>query len=245
MKRKLFRGLTTIIALLGTVSLASGQSMFDNFDTYTVGSIAGQGGWQGWTGNAAVAGTVSTLQASSGAQSLQLVAGNDTVRPFSGVTSGLWTLSLQQYVPSASSGVSWVITMNSYPSSLNWSAQVQADISQGLVGVFDGAGVQAGSTLSLIKDQWVDIRFDINLGANSVSTFYNNTLLGTHAWQSGGLNQLQALDLYPDEGAGTAQVGSIFYDNVQLQPTVVPEPATVSLLLLGGLAILFRARKRA
>jgi hypothetical protein len=241
MNLRTFKRLITTIALLGSLAAASGQSMSDTFDTYTLGTVGGQGGWEGWTG-APVAGTVSTLQAFSGTQSLQVVAGNDTVRPFSGVTSGQWTLSLQQYIPSASSGVSWLITMNSYPSSLNWSAQIQADLTQGLVGVFDGAGAQAGSTLSLLKDQWVNIRFEINLSANSVSSFYNNTLLGTHAWQSGGFNQLQALDIYPDEGAGSAQIGSVFYDNVQL--TQVPEPGTASLLALGGLAVLYRFRKR-
>ena len=232
----------SIVVLLGSLAAASSQSMFDNFDSYTIGTVGGQGGWQGWTG-LPTAGNVSTLQASSGTQSLQVVAGNDTVRPFSGVTSGQWTLSLQQYVPSTASGSTWVITMNSYPSSLNWSAQLLTDISQGLVGVFDGGGTQAGSTLALLKDQWVDIRFEIDLTANSVSSFYNNTLLGTSAWQSGGLNQLQALDIYPDESSGTAQVGSVFYDNVQLSQ--VPEPGTASLLALGGLAALYRFRKRA
>lgn len=243
MKRKSIRGLITAAAFFGAVSLANAQGFIDNFDSYTLGSIHGQGGWEGWTGIAGAAGTVSTLQASSGTQSLQLVAGNDTVRPFSGVTSGLWTLSMQQYVPGASSGSSWIITMNSYPTSLNWSAQILADFSAGVIGVFDGAGTQQGSTLSLIKDQWVDIRLEINLDANSVSSYYNNSLIGTHTWQSGGLNQLQALDLYPDEGATTAQVGSVFYDNVQL--TLVPEPSTIGLLLLGGLAVLYRVRKRA
>jgi len=241
MKRKSLRGWITI-ALLGAVGFANGQSMLDNFDSYTPGSISGQGGWEGWDGTSSLAGTVSTLQASSGAQSLQVVAGNDTVRPFSGVASGLWTLSLQQYVPSASSGASWIILMNGYPATgnENWSVNLFTDISGN---VMESADV-GGATLPLLKDQWVNIRFDIDLGANSVSSYYNNSLLATHAWQSGGLNQLQALDLYPDEdaGAGTAQVGSVFYDNVQLTP--VPEPATVSLLLLGGLAVLFRSCRR-
>jgi hypothetical protein len=241
MKRKSLGEVITTIALFGAVSLASAQSMFDNFDSYTLGSISGQGGWEGWTSIPSVAGTVSTLQAFSGTQSLQVVAGNDTVRPFSGVTAGQWTLSLQQYVPSASSGGSWVILMNSYPSSLNWSVNVFTDITGNVI----ESDEVPGATLPLLKDQWVNIRFDIDLDANSVTSYYNNALLATHPWQSGGLNQLQALDLYPDEdtGGGTAQVGSVFYDNVQL--TLVPEPSTIGLLLLSGLAVLFHVRKQA
>jgi hypothetical protein len=215
--------------------------MFDTFDTWGIGSIAGQGGWQGWNGNAAVAGTVTSARAYSGGQSLQLVQGNDTVRPFTGVTSGQWSLSLRQYIPSTSGGSTWTILMNQYPSNPNWSAQLLVDISQGLLGVFDGAGTQQGATLSVIKDQWVELRFDMNLSANSVSSYYNNTLIGSFPWQIGGINQFQALDLYPDEGATTGQTGAVYYDDVRL--TLIPEPTTGAFLLLGGLAMLFRTRR--
>lgn len=229
-------------ALILASALPASADWSDNFDSYPTGSVAGRGNWQGWTGNAAVAGTVSTAFASSGPNSLQLVAGNDTVQPFTGINSGSWTLSFQQYLPSASSGTTWTIMMNQYPNNLNWSLQVLADMTAGLIGVFDGAGTQQGVTLPLVRDQWVNMRFDINLGANSVTSYYNNTLIGSMAWQSGGINQLQALDLYPDEGTGTAQVGAVYYDNFQL--TAVPEPSTMGLLLLGGLAVGFvRSRK--
>lgn len=213
--------------------------MLDNFDSYTPGSIHGQGGWEGWTGIGSVAGTVTTAQAFSGSQSLQVVAGNDTVRPFTGVAGGLWTLNLMQYVPSTSSGTSWVILMNSYPANLNWSLQMYADITAGQVRSYE----DEGASVALVTDQWVPIRFDINLTDNSVASYYNDTLLTTHAWQSGGINQLQALDLYPDEGTGSAQVGPVFYDNLHL--VAVPEPTSLSLLLLGGLAWLMRSRKQA
>lgn len=238
MKLKSLGGIIIGTALLISAPLALAQSMFDNFDSYSPGSIAGQGVWEGWEGNASVAGTVTTLQASSGTQSLQVVAGNDTVRPYSGVVGGLWTLTLQQYVPSTSSGGSWVILMNSYPANLNWSVQLYTDIS----GNFMRSADVPSASVALVTDQWVDVRFEINLDANSVTSYYNNTLLATHAWQSGGLNELRALDLYPDEdaGGGTIQVGPVFYDNLGL--TAVPEPSTLGLLLLGGLAVLLRRR---
>lgn len=239
MKSTSLTGLGASLALVAAVSSAGAQGMFDNFDSYTLGSIHGQGGWEGWTGIGSVAGTVTAAQAFSGSQSLQVVAGNDTVRPFTGVASGLWTLSLQQYVPSTSSGTSWLILMNSYPANLNWSAQMYADITAGQMRSYE----DEGASVALVTDQWVPIRFDINLTDNSVSSYYNDTLLATHAWQSGGINELQALDLYPDEGAGSAQVGPVFYDNLQL--SVVPEPTSLCLLLLGGLAFLIRGRKQA
>lgn len=228
---------------LAAVIPATAADWSDNFDSYTTGSISGKGGWEGWAGTPAVAGTVSTANSFSAPNSLRLVAGNDTVRPFTGITSGLWTFSLKQYLPSTSSGSTWTIFLNQYPNNLNWSVQVLSDLSAGLIGVFDSNGNQQGATLNLVKDQWVDMRFEINLNANSVSSFYNNTLIGTMPWQTGGINQLQALDLYPDEGAATAQVGPVYYDNLSL--TAVPEPSSLALLLIGGLAVFARSRRSA
>jgi len=214
----------------------------DNFDSYTLGSINGQGGWEGWTGNAAAAGTVTAAQASSLPNSLRVVVGNDTVQPFTGYVGGLWTLSLQQYIPSSSSGATWTILMNQYPNNLNWSAEVYANLTEGWIGVLDGDGNQYGSTPPLVKDQWVDMRFDINLDGD-VSAYYNNTLIGTFPWQvsGGSINQLQALDLYPDEGANTAQVGAVYYDNLSLQ--AVPEPTTIALAGLGFAALMIFRRR--
>ena len=246
MKLKHLRVQTSCAALtlfLAAAIPAKAADWSDNFDSYTTGSISGKGGWEGWAGTPAVAGTVSTANSFSAPNSLRLVAGNDTVRPFTGVTSGLWTFSLKQYLPSTSSGSTWTILLNQYPNNLNWSVQVLSDLSAGFIGVFDSNGDQQGATLNLIKDQWVDMRFEINLNANSVTSYYNNTLIGTMPWQSDGINQLQALDLYPDESAGTAQVGPIYYDNLSL--TAVPEPSSLSLLLIGGLAVFVRSRKSA
>ena len=210
----------------------------DGFESYAAGSnIAGQGGWEGWTGNVAAGGTISTAQAASGTQSLQIVRGNDTVQRFSGINSGVWELTLQQYVPSSANGVTWVILMNSYPSSLDWSANVAASRLNNRV-----VSGETGAFLPLVVDQWAEYKFTINLTAGSLTTFYNGQFLDTHPWRDAtGLDQLQALDLYADENTadGTAQVGSVYYDNVSL---VVPEPTSFALLALGGLALALRRK---
>lgn len=236
MNAKSLAGFAVGAALLVTHLPASGQ-LYDNFDSYTPGSIHGQGGWEGWTGIASVAGWVTTDQSSSPPNSLEIIRGDDTVKTFSGVTSGFWSLSIQQYIPSSSSGGTYVILMNQYPANLNWSEQIYCDLTGGTI----GSDMVPGSSVPLIKDEWITLRFDINLDTSSVSSFYNNTLVATHAWHSGsGLNQLAALDLYADEDSVTGQVGAVYYDNLIL----IPEPSTVSLLLLGGVALLLRPRRR-
>ncbi|HNQ88669.1 MAG TPA: PEP-CTERM sorting domain-containing protein [Verrucomicrobiota bacterium] len=240
MNRKTLVGMVAV-ALVGATS-AFGQYVTYDFDSYTLGSINGQGGWEGWTGNAAVAGTVTAEQAFSGTQSQKVVKGNDSVHPFTQVNSGQWTLSMQQYIPSTASGQIYTILLNSYPNNLNWSVQTLADASANLIGQFDGSGGsgQHGSSLALVKDQWVELRYEIDFAANSVSAFYNGSLMGTHSWQYNGINELQAIDLYPDEGAETGLVGAVYYDDIKLQQ--IPEPGTLALLGLGGLALALRRR---
>lgn len=239
MNRKALAGLAGIL-LFGLAPCALAQTMLDNFDSYTLGSIEGQGGWESWVGYSGICGDVTIEQAFSGAQSLKVEAGDDTVRPFTGVNSGQWTLSLRQYIPSTSGGQNYTILMNSYPNNLNWSAQVLADMNQGLVGVFDASYVQQGSSVALVRDTWVDMRFEIDLEANSVSAFYNQALMASFAWQTGGIDELQALDLYPDQSI--AQVGAVYYDDLRLEQ--VPEPGIGSLLVAVAAAFFFRRRRR-
>ena len=235
MKTTLQISLATVAAL---TFAANAGAWSDGFEAYAVGSnINGQGGWEGWTGIAAVGGTISAAQAASGTQSLQIVRGNDTVQRFSGVSSGYWELTLKQYIPSTSSGDTWVILMNSYPANLDWTANVNASRTSNLV----TSGETAGASLPLQLDKWVEYKFAINLDALTLTTYYDGQLLDTHPWRDAtGLNQLQALDLYADEdtAGGTAQVGPVYYDDVML----VPEPTSLSLLVLGGLALAFRRK---
>jgi hypothetical protein len=233
MNRGTWRGVLGAATLLATVISAGAQAMSDGFESYPLGSIQGQGGWAAWTGApVSYAGTVTNTFAASGAQSLQIVQGNDTVQTFSGVASGLWSLSLQQYVPASAGGTTWVILLNDYATAQDWAGQMTMNITAGTVGLAE----EAAASLPLRKDAWVDIRFDIDPVARSFAAYYDNTLLATHVWD--GVAELRALDLYADEGAGTAQVGPVYYDNVAL----VPEPATLSLLVLGVLGFALRRR---
>ena len=96
------------------------------------------------------------------------------------------------------------------------------------------------TSVAMIKDAWVEYRFDIDTSANTVSEYYNNQLVSTHQWRDladpDGRNALGALDLFAN-GAGP-----VYYDDLSVQ--VVPEPSTIALVILGGLA-LAAVRRRA
>ncbi len=225
-------------AFCGVLFSATAANFSENFDSYVAGSnLHGQGVWQGWDNTPGAGALVSSALSSSAPNSVNITGGSDLVGQFSGISGGLWSLSIQQYVPANFTGESYLILLNKYranggASDYNWSVQINNQAASGRIISDSGGGV----SLPLVRDSWNTFRFEIDFGASTVSEFYNGTLLSTHAWHDGsGAAALAAIDLYAN-GASP-----VYYDNLTI--TQVPEPASLSLLVLGGLAFVFR-RKR-
>lgn len=228
------RVIVLFCAMVGVSSLASADLFSDNFDSYAAGSqMAGQGGWKGWDNVAAAGAPVSNALAFSGANSVEVIASSDLVHEFA-FSGGNLELSAMQYIPGNATGSTFFILMNRYndggPNA--WAAQLNCDMNAGLI-ISDNGG---GATLQMVRDQWVQLKFVIDLANNSVSEFYNGSLLSTHGWYDANDGNaraaLQAIDLF---GNGAS---SVYYDDL----SIVPEPATLSLLGLGALALIRKRR---
>ena len=224
-----------LTALCSLPLVAGGATFSDNFDGYAAGSqMHGQGGWKGWDNNVAFGAFVNNDFFSSTPNSVTIEGASDLVHEFTGATSGQWTFSCDQFVPSTSAGDSYIILLNAYVDGgpNNWSMDVHMNMGTNQV-ISDEAG--AGGPLTLIKDQWVPFRVDINLDTNTMSAYYNNQLLTTHIWATGANSAMAiaALDLYANNA------GPVMYDNISL----VPEPS-MSVLMLAGAVALGTARRR-
>jgi hypothetical protein len=240
-----------VVALFGFATVASAQ-WADNFDSYPGNvNINGMGGWSGWDNSAAQAPITSTAFALSGPNSI-LVSGNatgssysDNVHQYAGYTSGLWRYTANVFVPTAATGDAYFILLNKYtPVSgpNDWSVELQLNATTGLfiddfTGNVNPPSVRAGGPAALIRNRWVPIQVDMNLTANSVSIYYDNTLLSSGTWNTdtGSILNLAAVDLFSNASSG------VYFDNLSLAQ--VPEPATASLLGLGVLCFLWRRRK--
>ncbi|MCA9869645.1 MAG: hypothetical protein KC487_04600, partial [Anaerolineae bacterium] len=185
----------------------------DNFDSYATGSqLIGQGGWEGWDGSAAAGAMTSNAQAHSAPNSADILGATDLVHQYSGYTSGQWVYTAWQYVPTSFIGQSYFILLNTYNSGgpYNWSTEVVFDGGSDLV---SNDGI-SGGVLPLVRGQWVEIRVEIDLDANTQSFYYDNQLLFSGTWteeqSGGGAVNIGAVDLFANGAT------SVFYDDMSL-----------------------------
>ncbi|MFI4915913.1 MAG: GC-type dockerin domain-anchored protein [Phycisphaerales bacterium JB060] len=202
------RSMLSVVLACGVAApvLAQTTLIDDGFEDYTVGSaVAGQGGWDLWPGGADA--FVSDAEAASGSNSFLADQFEVDViyrmRDGSGTpiaTSGQWTFSCQTFMSSSAVGDFYVLLLNQFndadPTMSNWSMQVRlGTIDQLVESQFDGA------TLPLILDEWVELRAEIDLDADSFDIYYNDEILAedlvwTENVSGGGLTQIDVLDLY-------------------------------------------------
>ncbi len=185
----------------------------DNFDSYATGSqIHSQGGWKGWDNSPAGGAFTSSTHSRSAPNSAAILGASDLVHEYSGYSSGFWTYTTWQYVPSSMTGQSYFILLNTYADGgpYNWSTQVLFDATSDLV---VNTGLTAGS-LPLVTDQWVELRVEIDLVNDEQDFYYNNTLLYSASWTDevtgAGASNIAAVDLF----ANGASV--VYYDDMSL-----------------------------
>jgi len=215
------------------VSLPATAQWSDNFDSYPLGSlIDGQGGWAGWDGSPMNA-VVSNAHAKyADDQSVQLFANDDVVQEYEGYTTGQWTYTAWQWIPSDHTGTqTYFIMLNRYDwdDSVDraWSLQFLFDYGTNLCRDVDDS---ASNQLPIVYDEWMEIRVDIDLDANTRDLYYGGDLVSSgFRWydvnDQYAIQAIEAVDLWGDSGGDY-----VHYDDMSL----VPEPTSCLLLALAA-----------
>lgn len=205
---KMTRLMTVCAALLLIVPAASAD-WSDNFDSYALNSgLIGQGGWEGWEGSAAYDAFVTDIQAYSAPHSLASIPTTDIVQEFT-ETSGDWIMTAYCYIPTGSTGKQYFIMLNTYDggtSTFDWSVQLEYDADGAIV-----TDYYSSSIAGMIFDSWVQVRVEIHLDINAYDIYYNEVFLASNAWQSTGVNEIAALDIFSDGGS------TIYWDDCVLE----------------------------
>ncbi|MBK7406196.1 MAG: hypothetical protein IPJ41_16725 [Phycisphaerales bacterium] len=212
MSCKILAGAAVLLVAAGSAS----AQWSENFDSYSDGSsLYGVGGWSGWDGDSAVAGTVSSEQAHSVAHSIACSNNTDAIHPLAGYTSGQWTFTAYQYVPSTLDSVTYMLLQNVYADfgPYDWAVQLAVDPLNGDVHDdmqdFYGSG---SNYLTAIFDEWVEIRCEIDLDNNYVETYYGGDLVSSGEWDTllDGAVEIANLDLY------APHTETVYYDDISL-----------------------------
>jgi len=226
-----FSQLLPAVAALAAAPFATAQ-WSDGFESYAAGSpIEGQGGWHHWNAGPfphnTVVGTTGPIVPATGNRMLRVIGDqinaveSDTVHELNGpyqLGSGQWTFKTMIYVPSGFFGSTFVIILDdySYPAGpYDWAMQVQINGGTALVAedtFVHPNFVITGGPQTILFDQWVEMRFEIDLANNTGASFYNNVEMTQFGWTAitASLDVLDALDLYP----GTATVTEMYFDDM-------------------------------
>ncbi len=195
----------------------------ENFDAYAANSnVHGQGGWKGWGNDSTAGATVSTAQAVSMPNSIAIAGDSDLIHQFTQFTSGSWTVTAKQYVPTTFTGQSYFIFENVYDDTnmaiISWSTQVVFDGAAGTVA--NEADAANPGSATLVKGQWVDIKMVVDLDADTQTFWYNGSQLYTGSWSNQfpgqsvpGIPVIGSIDLFAN-GAS-----AIYYDDIKIVPT--------------------------
>jgi hypothetical protein len=191
------------IELLGVL----GPLFVENFDSYAAGStMHGQGGWKGWDNAAGATAPVSSAQAFSGANAVEIIATSDLVHEFT-IAGGVHEFSAMQYIPTGATGTTMFILMNMYKDGGpdDWSDQTEFRMDGGVVHFADG------QEMPLVRDKWVEVKYVIDLDNNTVDRYYNGTFVGTGQWDDNAHGTFQAVDLFGNNAS------SVYYDDIVLR----------------------------
>ena len=220
-----------------TVPTITMENWSDNFDSYEnnqfLDGTPDDGGWKGWDNNSDAGAYVVDDQALSTPYSVEISDATDLVHEYSGYTSGTWTYTAMQYIPTDMIGQSYFIMLNTYADGgpYHWSVQVQFDSTSGKV-ISEPENLET----DIVYDQWVEIRVEIDLGQDTQAIYYNDELLSEKSWSEGvsgpgGAINIAAVDLYA-QGAT-----EIYYDDISLIGEPGGGPTLEIQIISGGFGV--------
>ncbi len=225
----------------------------DDFESYTLGDIDGQGPWIDF-GGVNTTDVVNTL-AYSGEQSMAQTLsgtelngyGSDTyVVDLDGapLTSGKWQLSYQLLIPQNFNGVEYMwISQGPMPTTFTAGMDLIAD-NVGNAAVFGDEA--SGDWTPLVFDRWAEVVAEIDLDADTVTVSYDGNVFHTGAWDvdATGTPAIGGMNVWvsADDDDTIVYAGTAYIDDLSI--VAVPEPGTVTLLLMGLAAIATACRRR-
>jgi hypothetical protein len=190
----------------------------DNFDSYTAGTqLVVQNGtdWGTWSGPSGTGEDpfVSSTYAYNGSNSVVIVSANDLVKPYGSLTTGMWKISWQQYIPAGKAG--YFNTMSGFtPNPFYWVMEAYFDA--GGAGRLLTGEPQVDFTWT--EDTWHLVEVIVDLDGNLGRFLIDGALISEWPWTMGasggtGPLRLDVTDLY-----GATAGDEMYVDDFEVIP---------------------------
>ncbi len=216
------------------------QVISEDFESYDEGFFEEQANenWEGWFGSMTQS-QVSTEQAYSGDKSLKIFDGtvdgssateSDVVCVFDNLTSGIYELSMMQYIPSEDPDGNpvgaYLNLQHNYTSSAgSWATEIVFGSSLDNNTGFVNAGGTT-ETFDVINDEWIEVHFLIDIDADEATFSYGGDAIQTWTWSTfadpnntATLSDFNGINFYascsPDQA--TACTSWAYYDDVVVE----------------------------
>jgi hypothetical protein len=196
------------IVLYGDSVISTGplfSSLVQNFDDLAVGSsLHDVDGWEGYTDDPNLSARVTDAVAYSGTNSLEIVGGRDDLLAYwREQTDGKWTLTVMQYVPTASVGTMEFGVLDVYNPGLEYLGTIIINCDTSEVSLDD-----MEPHVDLIRDQWTELKAVMDFPNDVCEYYYNGLLLGETACPSS-----RAAGFWPNNNADTI----VYYDDFKFE----------------------------
>jgi hypothetical protein len=243
-----------LVAAAGLLIVVPAQAQYSFVDfeqpSYVLGSLDGQSGggvsWQKWEDGSdafvAVPGYNSDQSGRWDVKDLGLDSdGDDTLGFFDNDQASVFSVSGMAFAhlePNRPGGTSrsghfFVSDVDFYGSAITW-------LDNGNVGYWGGGNFYIWDTgVPIIYDQWVSFQLDVDYGSDQVTVYYNGAQVAQDTLTGVGSGYADQLDIWLDTVAledNPSPSDYMMFDDIY----ITPEPTTLSVLLLGGLALLRR-----
>lgn len=222
--------LLLVICTLAVMAVPAMADWSENFDSFPNGQqMHGVGGWTGWLGDPTAGAILTNRYSQSAPNSVAITGLSDLVHPFTGYTTGSYTFTAWQYIPTSFTGQTYFILLNTYPGAPDQNWSVQVTFTGGMV-TNEGA---SGGTLPILTNQWVELRLEIDLVNDMQTFYYGGNVLYSATWTAevsgGGALEIAAVDLFANNAS------PVYYDTLSLVSDVIATESST----WGGVKALF------
>jgi hypothetical protein len=208
----------------GIESPVQALHFFDSFEAYVPFTplCTQTTNWVTWdlTSGGANDPLVSNAQAFNGSNSVVIAFNNDLVRDIGApVTSGVWSLSWQMYIPTGKAGYFNTLATFDPPGHANTNWGLEVYYNAGGAGSVN-AGATGAASFTWIADTWTPVQVLVDLDNDQAEFWYNGSMVYSWQWTLGSNGGGSPLQLQANDFYGATASDEMYFDDYAVEELI-------------------------